>query len=226
MKKIRIDYYNYRLKKGRADILLEKAGGVHEYAIPYHYVNKESRIDHMFPGHLIRDDGDLVIINDTLNECHVNKKGKEWIPLTRIRDVNITHNEMLLITHTIYSLFLDLCPREGESGLKRRVEEMLEDVKVANAKMQYVERLQQVLNGDRVDVFGALVKKPDPNLIRKEIETLKHFQVHKPSTIPMFLRDGMLQHYDLYTYERIDWEALGAEFQPCFFYQDENLSEE
>ncbi len=35
MKRIRIDFYSYRLKKGRADILLQKMEGTDEYGIPY-----------------------------------------------------------------------------------------------------------------------------------------------------------------------------------------------
>lgn len=41
MKKIGIDYYNYRLKKGRAEILLEKEDGPDKYFIPFHYVKAD-----------------------------------------------------------------------------------------------------------------------------------------------------------------------------------------
>ena len=41
MKKIRIDYYHYRLKKGRASILLQQMEGSDQYCIPHHYVKAD-----------------------------------------------------------------------------------------------------------------------------------------------------------------------------------------
>ena len=59
MKKIRIDYYNYRLKKGRAQLLLQKVEGTQNYRIPCHYVWSGEHLDQRVSGHRMEDDGDL-----------------------------------------------------------------------------------------------------------------------------------------------------------------------
>ena len=211
MKRIRFDYYNYRLKKGRADILLQLVEESKEFCIPLHYVEDEECLCRGFSWFRAEDDGELVLVKTTLNECHMQKSGKVWMPLNKLAGLP------LRVQHHIFSFFLELCPREGESGIIRRVEEMLDAVKVEMAKEEYVERLRSVLEGHRIMAFDAYVKQPDPDLMKKEMETLEHFRIHKPHHPDTNQRDGMLCKLDLYSYEPIDWEALGAKFKPMEF---------
>ena len=215
MKKIRYDYYNYRLKKGRADILLQKAEGADEYCVPFHYVEAEKRLCLGFSWFQAEDDGDLVLVEKTLNDCHMRKSGKVWMPLNKLMNLSIYGKEPLRVRHHIFSFFLEMCPREGESGIIRRVEEMLDVVKVEIAKKEYVNRLRSVLEGQKILLaMDAYTKQPDPELIKKEIETLTHFRIHKPSHPGTNQRDGELSRMNLYSYEPINWYALGAEVRP------------
>ena len=218
MKKIRIDYYQYRIKKGRADILLQPVEGTDEYCIPYHYVRAEERVSIGDRGYMSEDDGDLVLIDYTLKGSNKKRDGKEWIPLTKVMDLSIVRNESMHVYYNIFLFFLRSCPREGESGIMHKVIEMLETVKIDIAKKEYVERLRRVLEGERLVIPDAKVKQPDPDLIRKEMETLEHFRLHKPPFVPMTLRDGELERRGLYSYERIDWKALGAVIEPITFH--------
>lgn len=102
MKKIRIDYYHYRLRKGRVSILLEYNSGTDEYAIPFEYVKKESRIQELARTCQIEDDGDLVLIADTLTDSRVSLKGKEWVSFDKLGEINVRGNESLRISHRIF----------------------------------------------------------------------------------------------------------------------------
>ena len=211
MKKIRIDYYHYRLKKGRASILLQHMEGSDQYCIPHHYVKADERLTYGIDGYATQDDGDLVLIHSSLNERCPNTKGKEWIPLESVFGLTIDRNDFLHVYHNIFSFFLWCCPREGESGIMHRVMNMLETVKIEIAKKEYVERLRRVLEGEQLDDFKLWNKQPDQDLIQKEMETLEHFRLHKPPRIPMTQHDGELERRNLYSYEPIDWKVLGAE---------------
>ena len=216
MKKIRIDFYNYRLKKGRAEILLEKEIDSEEYFIPFHYVRVNENLGRGNLFYNYEDDGDLVINHISLNK-HTRKKNNEgWTPLEKLRGLSIRKNEYFHVCHNIYTFFLHLCPREGESGIRNRVSAMLESVKIDRAKKEYVESLALVLDGASVKGMGMYETEPDPALVRKEMETLEHFRIHKPNPIPLSMSEGYLLDNDLYGYECIDWETLGAKKNPSW----------
>ena len=66
-------------------------------------------------------------------------------------------------------------------------------VQVEIAKNEYVDKLRRVLEGQRVlPAIDAYTKQPDPELIKKEMETLKHFRIHKPSHPDTSRRDWEL----------------------------------
>lgn len=231
MKRIRFDYYSYRLKKGRADILLQKMEGTDEYSIPCHYVIAAERLPRGISGYRSEDDGDLVLIQVTLNEPHPDTSHKEWIPLKKVRKLTILRNESLHVTHNIFRLFLDICPREGESGLMMSASEMLETLKVDIAKKAYTNELRCFLEGNGPRIQGRFIKQPDRELVRKEMETLEHFRLHKPLPLPMIQWDAELEDRNEYSYEPIDWKALGAEIRPIsipshFIWVEDSASEE
>ena len=61
------------------------------------------------------------------------------------------------------------------------------------------------------------------------METLEHFHIHKPRHPDTNQRDGELSKMNLYSYEPIDWEALGAEIRPMrfpIFNEEAELKEE
>ncbi len=208
MKKIRIDYFHYRLRKGRASILMEHSSVTDEYALPSEYVKKESNIQKLARSCHLEDDGDLVLIADTLNKDHLKRKGKEWVSLDKLAEINIRGNGELRISHRIFRYFLALCPREGESGVARRVLDMLESVKVEMARKEYVDMLRRALDGKFPEFLGGSISLPDTSKIKRELETLEHFRIAKPNDIPMNRRDAYLQDNDLYA-NKIDWDALG-----------------
>lgn len=157
MKKIRIDYYRYRLKKGRADVLLQKVEGKDEFCIPYHYVRAQEGIAQTFKNARLEDDGDLVILDVTLNDCYLDMADKEWVPMKRLLDITLFRNESYHIWHNILRFFLSLCPREGESGNVERAEAMLEDVRIRIAKKKYLDWLQKgEVHRSRSDVIQHL----------------------------------------------------------------------
>lgn len=209
MKKIRIDYYNYRLKKGRAQLLLQKVEGTQNYRIPCHYVWSGEHLGQRISGHRMEDDGDLVIIEVRLNAPHLHTSAKDWIPLDRIRELSICRDESLHLSHHIFRFFLDICPAEGESGLRKRVTEMLETVKIDIAKKAYIDELRCFLEGD--GRLGHVAGQPNPELVQKEMETLEHFRLRKPLPIPMCQWDADLIERDEYGYEPVDWMALGGD---------------
>ncbi len=213
MKKIRIDFFHYRLRKGRISILLEHYSGTDEYAIPSEYVKKENRIQNLVRSCQIEDDGDLVLIADSLNKSRLSRKGKEWVSFDKLGEINVRGNESLRISHRIFRYFFPLCPREGESGAIRRVTDMLESVKVDIARKDYQDMLRRALDGELPAFFGASISLPDATAVKQELETLEHFRLVKPNRIPMNRRDGYLQDNDLYTYT-VDWETLGFVITP------------
>lgn len=223
MKNIRIDYYRYRLRKGRADILLQRTDTSGEFCIPYRYVGANEKIAWAIKHHSVEDDsnGDLVINDSTLNDCHLKKDSKEWIPLNSILGIKLQRNESFHVYHNILRFFLQLCPIEGELGLRHKAFEMLETVKVNIAKKDYVDELKKALERKCWVIPDASMAPPDPELIKKEIETMEHFRLYKPKDIEMSQRDGMLSNDDEYSYEPIDWEEFGAEITPFPMFRSE-----
>lgn len=213
MKNIRIDYYRFRMRKGRVDILLEKVENSNEYCVPYHFVRKNEFIRDIFSYHYAEDDGDLVLNDVALNDCHLSKKGKEWVSLKKVMDLTIVRNDSFHIWYNILRFFLHVCPREGESGNIKMAEEMLEDVLVRTAKKEYLDWLQGLLDGKRPVIFDAYVTPPDPELVRRELETLEHFQLYKPKEDPMTQRDYELQQRGRYSFMPVNLETFGCTIQ-------------
>ena len=216
MKKIRIDYYRFRIRKGRADIFLQRTDAGGEFCIPYRYVEANENIAWTIKHNPVEDgsNGDLIINDYTLNDCHLKKDSKEWLPLNNILDLDLQRNESFHVYHSILCFFLRLCPPEGESRLRSKALEMLETVKVSIARKEYVDELKNALERKRWVIPDASMTPPDPELIKKEIKTLEHFRLYKPNEIPMNLWDGTLLENDEYSYEPIDWEEFGAEIKP------------
>ena len=108
MKNIRIDYYRFRIRKGRADILLQKTAADGEFCIPYRYVDAKEKLAWIIKLNTIEDDsnGDLVIIDYTLNDCHLKKDSKEWLPLNSILGIKLQRNESFHVYHNILCFFL------------------------------------------------------------------------------------------------------------------------
>lgn len=211
MKKIRIDYYRYRLSKGRAYILLTKGEGEKDYLLPSHYVRSNERIDRL-PFCNVEDDGDLVVNITSLNDAELGKKAKEWVPIKQIREIIMQRNESFHIYHNILRFFLRQCPGEGELGIKRAVEDMLEELLIDMAKKEYVEDLQKALDGRFA--LSSVFTAPDPEKIKEEIRTLAHFRLYKPNQIAMNQREGEQLDSETYTYESLDWKAMGCELLP------------
>ena len=193
MKNIRIDYYRYRLKKGRADILLQLSEGVNEYCIPYRYVEEDERIARLFRDNKVEDDtnNDLVIIDCTLNDCHLKKDDKEWISLDKVVDLSFPRNEDYHTTRKILELFLSLCPDEADNGIHRKVHGTLDRIKTDIARKQYVAKLQWALDKGSWSVPDANYTVIKPELLEKEIESPEHFRLDEP----------------------IEWEELGVEIR-------------
>lgn len=209
MKKIRFDYYRYRLKKGRAYILLTKGEGEKDYLLPSHYVWSNERIGHL-SFYNIEDDGDLVLNITSLNDSEHGKTAKEWVPIKQIREITLPRNESFHIYHNILRFFLLMCPEAGELGIRRTVEDMLEELRIDMAKKEYVEDLQKALDG-RFDL-SSFYSAPDPEKLKEEIRTLAHFRLYKPNTICMNQKDWKLKESEtFYSYKSIvDWEAMGC----------------
>ena len=214
MKKIRIDYYHFRLKKGRAEILLEKEEDTDVYFIPFHYVRADEHLGNSSLCCKTEDDGDLVLIQPSLNEHTRRRKDEHWTPLDKLRELSIRRDEYFHVCHNIYTQFLSLCPHEGESGIINKVSAMLESVKIDRAKKEYIETLGHFIDGENLDSLRSYDKLPDQDLVRKEMATLAHFRLRTPNRIPKCQLDGYLLSNNLYTFERIDWEELGAQKTP------------
>ena len=194
MKKIRIDYYHFRLKKGRADVLLQREAGREEYCIPYHYVKKEECIVRSIQKIPVEDDGDLVLLDIAMNDGSLDLTSRKWFPIKNLLDLAVSRNESFHVWHNILRLFLSLCPVEGESGILKRVREMLEEVRIREAKSKYRKWLQGLVQAQQAD----------PVLVRREMETLEHFHVRRPNKNPLCQLDGELLDKDEYTFYPVD----------------------
>ena len=179
-------------------------------------MDTDERIAWIIKHNTVEDDsnGDLVIIDSTLNDCHLKEGNRDWISLSGIQDIELQRNEAYHVYHNILRLFIHLCPSEGESGLRRMASDMLETVKINIARKQYIDELKNALERRRWVIPDASMAPPDPELIKKEIETLEHFRLYNPNEIAMNQRDGTLLEKDKYSYEPIDWEEFGAEITP------------
>jgi hypothetical protein len=211
LKKIRIDYYWYRFRKGRAEGLLERVKETGVYYVPFRYVTTEENIIWRLSSENVENDGDLVIIELEIKPWKMNVGDKVWISLDRIRELHLMRNETSHITCNIYRFFLHLFPCEKEPVLRHRVEIWLDEVMIMEAQKQYIAELQDILDGNLpvlLDAFYA--KNPDPELVRKEMETLEHFRICKPKPSA---RDNFYERRDAYRYSSIDLEALGAKIE-------------
>lgn len=228
LKRIRIDYYWYRFRKGRVEVLLELVEETGEYRVPFHYVTTDDNIIGRLSKGNLDDDGDLVLIEHDIKPWKMNVVDKEWISLDRIKDLNLLRNETSHITCNIYRFFLHLCQCEKEPGLRRRVEDRLDEVKTKEAKRRYKAKLQSILDGNLPVLLDAFyVKNPDPELVLKEMETLEHFCILKRKSESVRMRDDVCDKEDSYHYRPIDLSKLGAKIEYVnILPDDENLTEE
>jgi len=206
LKKIRIDYFHYRIKKDKVDVLLGHDESTGEYSIPFRYVMENEKIGDLgLTRGNVEDDGDVVILDCKLNDSHLNKNGKQWFPLFEIVNLPFSRVKSWRSIQHGLAIFLDLCPKD-ETSLFQRIESVLERLLTENAKKKYVEELQYVLDGGSPSVIymDAYMTQPDPQLLKKEIETLSHFRLRK-------LHDKSIYRMMDYSYDSIDWEAFGAE---------------
>lgn len=209
MKRIRIEYYRYRIRKGRVDVLLQKIEGSDSFCIPCRYAGEEDRIDGLIKQGEIVDDGDLVIrlVVDHLNLCNL-----VWIPLKELTEYPLERNDSLEAYKTIFRLFLTSGKEisdikgeisgETESSLLDKVEEWYDAILRKRAKLRYIEILKDALEGNGPIVLDACVIPPSKDAIERELETLEHFNPER--------RDD---EYDL----MIDWETLGWRIEPIRF---------
>lgn len=203
LKKIRIDYYHYRIRKGHADILLQQMEDKDVYTIPYHYVSRDERLNlYDLRKDVLEDDGDLVILDCKLGDSHLRRDDKRWFPLNELSDIRLSPGrENHIIQHGL-SIFLDMCPSQ-ETAIHSHIERVLDDILTNNAKRKYVERLKSVLAGEDIVMLDAWVSPPDPELLKTEIETMAHFKLWKPE------RESSYRHM-YYSYEPIHWESFGS----------------
>lgn len=203
MKEIRLDYYDYRIRKGQASILLEPA--MEEpgtYRIPSRYVKKEERINETMCRH-IGDDGDLILYQIHLREKQTGPvRGMEWVPMSHVRKLKLIAVDPLETRINIVSFLLKALPREGDSGLRQRLIELLETTRTDFFRHCYARELQRALDGEW---SITSLTPPNPVLVREELRTLAHFRRHRPI-------DGlaMKQADELDGYEPVDWVALGS----------------
>jgi len=215
LKKIRIDYYWYRFRKGRAEVLLELVKETGVYRVPFRYVTTEEKIIWRLSSENVEHDGDLVVIEHEIKPWKMNVGDKEWISLDRIRELHLLRNETSHITCNIYRFFLYLFPCEKEPVLRRCVESWLDVVMTKEARKQYMAELQDILDGNLpvlLDAFFA--KNPDPELVRKEMETLEHFRICKSNSSAR----------DAYGYSSINLEALGAKIEFVDMFSTNDIS--
>lgn len=221
MKKIRIDYYRFKLRKGRAYVLLQKEFGKEAYCLPYHYVKKEESIVRAIQTIPMEDDGDLVLLDIAMNDRSLDMTGREWFPIKNLLDVSLSRNESFHVWHNILRFFLSRCPHEGESGNVRLAEKMLKEVRIRKAKKEYLDWLQRLLEGGVTALDAFVVSQPDPILVQKEMESMEHFQVYRPHDIPMCQLDGELLEEDGYSFLPPDLSVFGVETKPINFLLEE-----
>ena len=206
MKKIRFDFYEYRIRKGQASILLEPVADEPEtYRIPFRYVKKEERIGPSISStsYRVGDDGDLILYQIVFRKTHMGPvRGKEWVPLDCIRELKLIAFDPLAVRVNIFTFILDTFPREGDAGLQRRLYEMQEIAKTDFFRQCYACELQNALDGEWSNVS---LSPPDPALVQEELRTLAHFRRHRPKEGPAMKMDDVLDGY-----EPIDWVALGS----------------
>jgi len=203
VKKIRIDYYHYRIRKGHADILLQKLDDKDFYTIPYHYVSRDERLNlYDLRKDVMEDDGDLVFLDCRLGDSHLKRDDKKWFPLNELSDIPLIQGRENHIIQYGLSVFLDICPSQ-ETSIHSQVERILDDILTKDAKRKYVERLISVLAGEDIVMLDAWVSPPDPDLLKAEIETMAHFQLWKPE------KDSSYRLM-CYSYEPIHWETFGS----------------
>ena len=220
LKRIRIDYYWYRSRKGRAEVLLELVADTGKYRVPFHYVTSDDGIIGRLSKGSLEDDGDLVLIEHEIKPWKMNVVDKEWISLDRVKELDLLRNETSHITCNIYRFFLHLFPCEKEPGLRHRVEDWLDEVKTQEAKRRYKARLQSILAGNLPVLLDAFfVKKPDPEL--------EHFCIPKRKSESVSMGEDVCDEEDAYHYRPIDLRALGAEIEYVNFLLDgEDLAED
>jgi len=152
------------------------------------------------------DDGDLVINDLCFGNSYGRREDGEWIPLFNVLDKRILRNESMHVFHNIFRFFLIQCPVEVEQHIRQKAELLLDTVLTNIAKRKYVERLKNVLDGQRICIPDCSISQPDPKLVQREIDTLEHFCLVKPDGDDSYRRE--------YTYEPIDWEVLGCVREP------------
>lgn len=200
-KKIRIDYFHYRIRKGRVDILLEKAENPEKYKIPYHYVTKDESVHF---SEFVEDDGDFVILDAKLNESHLSRAGRCWVPLSGIREIPFLRDNKTDAARHCLAVFLDICPSE-ETLLHSTIENLLDELLINEAKEKYRNELVKMLDRKITTVItiDAYTSSPNRNLLEEEIRTLKNFVLVKP--------ESHVEYRHLtYRYKPVDWKALGS----------------
>lgn len=200
-KKIRIDYFHYRIRKGRVDILLQQTESPKKYAIPYHHVTKDESV-HM--SEFLEDDGDFVILDAKLNESHLSRAGRCWVPLSGIQEIPFLCDNKADVVRRCLAVFLDLCPSE-ETFLHSTIENMLDELLIYEAKEEYRSELAKMLDRKIATVItiDAYTSSPNRDLMEEEIRTLKNFVLVKP--------ENHVGYWHLkYHYKPINWEALGS----------------
>ena len=156
-----------------------------------------------------------MVIEHEIKPWKMNVGDKEWISLDRFRELHLLRNETSHITCNIYRFFLYLFPCEKEPVLRRCVESWLDVVMTKEARKQYMAELQDILDGNLpvlLDAFFA--KNPDPELVRKEMETLEHFRICKSNSSAR----------DAYGYSSINLEALGAKIEFVDMFSTDDIS--
>jgi hypothetical protein len=200
-KKIRVDYFHYRIRKGRVDILLQQAETLEKYEIPYHYVTKDESV-HM--SDFLEDEGDFVILDAKLNESHLSRAGRCWVPLSGIQEIPFLCDNKADVVRRCLAVFLDLCPPE-ETFLHSTIENMLDDLLINEAKEEYRKELAKMLDRKITTVItlDAYTSSPNRDLLEEEIRTLKHFVLVKP-------KSHVEYRHLKYHYKPVDWKALGS----------------
>ncbi len=206
MKRIRLDYYEYKIRKGQASILLEPVAGEPEaYRIPSRYVKREERIGPSISSmsYRVGDDGDLILYEIVFREKNMRPvRGKEWVSLDRIRELKLIATDPLAVRVNIFTFILKSFPKEGDSGLQHRLIEMLEVAKTDFFRHCYACELQSALEGKW---SNPSLSQPDLALVQEELRTLAHFRRHRPTEGPAMKMADVLDGY-----EPIDWIALGS----------------
>lgn len=205
LKKIRIDSFHYRIRKGRVDVLMQRESDAGGYCIPYHYVGKDERLCKLDVDWYATENGsDLVILDCRLNDGHMHwNNGIVWMPLTEIMNIPLSKEHDTDMHRLCLALFLELCPC-GETVLHNRALKMLDDILTNEARNDYRNTLLQVLDGEPIIMLDTNVTPPDPNLLVEEINTLEHFRLYKPEMV------GNRYRYLRYSYEPVDWEIFGS----------------